>query len=162
MTVRYTVLPSPLDELLVTMDDAGALTRVHFAPHAIGADWFHAPDAFGTVREQLAAYFAGEVRTFDLALAPEGTPFQQRVWAALGTIPFGATLGYGEIARRLGDHGAARAVGSANNRNPIAIIVPCHRVIGSTGSAVGYGGGIQRKQWLLRHEREVLAPTLFG
>lgn len=162
MTVRYTVLPSPLDDLLVTMDDTGALTRLHFAPHTIGPELVRAPEAFHAVDAQLAAYFAGELRTFDLPLAPEGTPFQQAVWKGLQEIRFGATLGYGELAQRLGHRGAARAVGSANNRNPIAIIVPCHRVIGSTGAPVGYGGGVQRKHWLLRHEREVLAPTLFG
>lgn len=102
--------------------------------------------------EQLAQYFAGQRRAFDLPLAPAGTKFQQRVWAALQEIPFGTTLSYGQLATRIGNAGAARAVGLANNRNPVAIIIPCHRVIGADGSLVGYGGGLPAKEWLLRHE----------
>ncbi|WP_069384490.1 methylated-DNA--[protein]-cysteine S-methyltransferase [Halomonas caseinilytica] len=103
-------------------------------------------------RQQLAEYFAGERRDFDLPLAPEGTDFQRRVWEALATIPFGETRNYAEIAEQLRCKGGQRAVGAANGKNPIAIVVPCHRVIGSDGRLTGYAGGIGRKQWLLAHE----------
>ena len=103
-------------------------------------------------RRQLTAYFAGRLRAFDLPLAPNGTDFQRRVWVELTKIPFGTTVSYGELARRLSNAAAVRAVGAANGRNPIPIIVPCHRVIGSNGSLTGFGGGLPRKQWLLRHE----------
>jgi len=104
-------------------------------------------------RAALEAYFDGEHAPFDaLAIASAGTPFQSDVWRALRCIPFGGTLSYGELARRVGRSGAARAVGLANGRNPLAIVVPCHRVIGATGALRGYAGGIERKRWLLRHE----------
>lgn len=109
--------------------------------------------AFPAVVEQLDAYFAGTLTAFDLPLAPTGTPFQQTVWAALREIPYGETVSYGELADRIGRPAAARAVGLANGRNPIGIIVPCHRVIGSTGDLTGYGGGLERKRYLLAHER---------
>jgi methylated-DNA-[protein]-cysteine S-methyltransferase len=102
---------------------------------------------------QLNEYFAGERRVFDLPLQPEGTSFQLRVWTALREIPFGETRSYGDLARALGKANGARAVGSANGQNPIPIIVPCHRVIGGSGSLVGFGGGIEAKRWLLAHER---------
>jgi methylated-DNA-[protein]-cysteine S-methyltransferase len=105
------------------------------------------------VAAQLREYFAGERRTFDVALAPAGTPFQHRVWDALMGIPFGELRSYGDIARVIGRPSASRAVGAANGRNPIAIIVPCHRVIGASGNLTGYGGGLPTKQWLLEHER---------
>jgi methylated-DNA-[protein]-cysteine S-methyltransferase len=101
---------------------------------------------------QLEEYFAGSRREFDLTLHLEGTPFQRRVWAALREIPYGATLSYGELARRIDKPKASRAVGLANGRNPISILVPCHRVIGTNGSLTGYGGGLDRKRWLLAHE----------
>lgn len=103
-------------------------------------------------RQQLAEYFAGERRDFDLPLAPQGTDFQRRVWEALTTIPYGQTRNYGEIAGQLNCRGGQRAVGAANGRNPLAIVLPCHRVIGSDGRLTGYAGGIHRKQWLLAHE----------
>lgn len=103
--------------------------------------------------DQLAAYFAGGRRVFDLRLAPHGTPFQHAVWAELARIPFGETRSYADVARAIGRPDAARAVGAANARNPLSIIVPCHRVIGSDGSCVGYAGGLAAKTWLLRHER---------
>ncbi|SEL71514.1 methylated-DNA--[protein]-cysteine S-methyltransferase [Halomonas daqiaonensis] len=103
-------------------------------------------------RNQLAEYFAGTRQAFDLPLAPEGTDFQQRVWQALATIPFGETRCYAEIAEQLRCKGGQRAVGAANGKNPLAIVVPCHRVIGSDGRLTGYSGGIGRKQWLLAHE----------
>jgi methylated-DNA-[protein]-cysteine S-methyltransferase len=102
---------------------------------------------------QLRAYFAGQRRTFELPLAPEGTPFQQRVWRELLNIPYGQTISYGELARRLGNPNGSRAVGLANGANPISIVIPCHRVIGSTGKLTGYGGGLKTKQWLLALER---------
>ncbi|GED22331.1 methylated-DNA--[protein]-cysteine S-methyltransferase [Halomonas halmophila] len=103
-------------------------------------------------RQQLAEYFDGQRHAFDLPLAPLGTDFQRRVWDALSTIPFGETRNYGEIADQLRCKGGQRAVGNANGKNPLAIVVPCHRVIGSDGSLTGYAGGIGRKQWLLAHE----------
>jgi O-6-methylguanine DNA methyltransferase len=104
---------------------------------------------------QLGAYFRGERRSFDLPLSMAGTPFQQRVWQALRDIPFGETVSYGEVARRIGAPDAFRAVGAANGQNPVPIIVPCHRVIGASGALTGFGGGIERKRWLLDHERAV-------
>ena len=110
----------------------------------------------------LAEYFAGERKHFDdLVLAPEGTPFQRKVWKALSQIPFGQTESYGALAARIGNPAGARAVGLANNRNPIGIIVPCHRVIGADGSLTGYGGGLPMKEWLLHHEG-ALSGELFA
>lgn len=108
--------------------------------------------ALASVAEQLAAYFAGERVEFDLLVNPAGTPFQGAVWQQLCAIPYGETASYGQIARRLGRPAGARAVGLANNRNPVAIIIPCHRVVGADGALVGYGGGLGRKRWLLDHE----------
>lgn len=102
---------------------------------------------------QLRAYFDGSLTVFDLPLNPQGTPFRRRVWAALQAIPYGETRSYGQLAKALSCPGAARAVGGANHHNPIAIIIPCHRVIGADGSLTGYGGGLAMKDWLLRHER---------
>jgi methylated-DNA-[protein]-cysteine S-methyltransferase len=159
----YDIVPSPVGDLLLAAEDAG-LTGVCFAPHAgrygPAADWLPAERAAGSApasvlaaaRAQLDAYFAGERTAFDLPLAPRGTPFQQRVWSALREIAFGETISYLELARRVGDVRAVRAVGGANGRNPIPVIVPCHRVIGADGSLTGFGGGIERKRWLLRHE----------
>ena len=112
-------------------------------------------------REQLAEYFAGDRRDFDLPLAPRGTDFQHRVWEALAGIPFGETRNYAELAEQLGSKGGQRAVGAANGRNPIAIVVPCHRVIGSDGRMTGYAGGIGRKRWLLAFEAGEV-PMLLG
>lgn len=111
---------------------------------------------------QLAEYFAGERRDFDLPLAPRGTEFQVEVWRALARIPFGVTCSYGDLARSIGRPSACRAVGAANGRNPIAIILPCHRVIGSNGELTGYGGGLPMKRWLLDHERARVQPSLPG
>ena len=107
---------------------------------------------------ELEEYFAGKRVSFDLPLDPAGTPFQGAVWRALREVPFGETATYGEIARRVGHPAAARAVGAANGRNPISIIIPCHRIIGADGSLTGYGGGLDRKEWLLRHERAHARP----
>ena len=109
---------------------------------------------------QLAEYFAGRRTEFDLPLDPVGTVFQQAAWMALRTIPYGETVSYGEQARRLGHAGKARAIGAANGSNPLPVIVPCHRVIGSDGSLTGFGGGLERKAWLLHHERQVLGLEL--
>ena len=106
---------------------------------------------------QLAEYFAGTRRTFDLALDPAGTDFQLRAWKALRSIPFGQTISYGEQAAELGEPGAARAVGAANGRNPLSIVVPCHRVVAASGALTGFAGGLDTKAWLLDHERAVLA-----
>ena len=165
--ITYDVVPSPVGPLLVSADDMG-LTRVWFAPHdgRIGAGWV--PDrgragaasrTLAAARDQLEAYFAGSLRTFDLPLAPAGTPFQLRVWEALRRIPFGETVSYAELARRIGTPDAVRAVGAANGRNPLPIIVPCHRVIGADGSLTGFGGGLERKRWLLEHEGLQLFPA---
>jgi methylated-DNA-[protein]-cysteine S-methyltransferase len=115
--------------------------------------WVADGDAFGYAAEQLEAYFSGRWRAFDLPLRPEGTAFQTRVWGELAKIPYGETRSYGEVAAAIGRPGASRAVGLANGRNPIGIIVPCHRVIGASGSLTGYGGGLDRKRWLLDFER---------
>ena len=120
--------------------------------HAIDPAWRRDDAALAGTREQLEAYFAGELRDLDLKLAPRGTPFQQRVWAELTKIAYGETISYSELARRLGDPKLVRAVGVANGRNPISIVIPCHRVIGADGTLVGYGGGLERKRWLLDHE----------
>jgi methylated-DNA-[protein]-cysteine S-methyltransferase len=112
-----------------------------------------ADDALADARHQLEQYFAGERTTFDLPLAPRGTPFQLEVWAALAEIPYGDTASYRDIAERIGRPTSTRAVGAANGRNPLSIVVPCHRVIGADGSLTGYGWGVERKVWLLDHER---------
>jgi methylated-DNA-[protein]-cysteine S-methyltransferase len=109
-------------------------------------------DRFKEIDRQLTAYFAGALRTFDVPLRATGTPFQQLVWNELCNIPFGTTISYGELARRIGRTSAARAVGAANGQNPISIVIPCHRVIGANGTLIGYGGGLDLKEWLLRHE----------
>lgn len=111
---------------------------------------------------QLTEYFAGERRDFDLPLAPIGTEFQRTVWHALADIPFGATCSYGDLARVVGRPSASRAVGAANGKNPISIILPCHRVIGASGELTGYGGGLPMKRWLLDHERGCVQPSLPG
>ena len=112
---------------------------------------------FAAVREQLAEYFAGERQQFDVPLKLAGTPFQQRVWQELVRIPFGTTITYAQLAQRVGKPTASRAVGHANGRNPISIIVPCHRVIGANGKLTGYAGGVEKKQWLLEWERDAAA-----
>jgi methylated-DNA-[protein]-cysteine S-methyltransferase len=149
--VRYRVEPSPLGALLL-VGDGEALSALLLPGAEPKPEWVRDQRAFAQVSAQLRAYFAGELRTFDVSLAPVGTPFQQRVWSALREIPYGATVSYGELAARLGQPTASRAVGLANGRNPIAIIVPCHRVIGANGTLVGYGGGLDRKRWLLEFE----------
>ena len=114
---------------------------------------------FRAVVRAVDVLFRGRPATFDLPLALAGTPFQRRVWQELCNIPYGCAISYAELARRIGKPGASRAVGSANGRNPVSLIVPCHRVIGADGGLGGYGGGLDRKRWLLEHEAEVLAPS---
>jgi len=162
MTRFFTVVGSPIGELMLTSDGA-ALTGLWLEEHAgrAGAGpadaWKRDPALFREAVAQVRAYVAGELRVFSLPLAAAGTPFQRRVWAALAEIPFGETRSYGEIARRIGQPGAARAVGLANGSNPISIVVPCHRVIGANGTLTGYGGGLERKRWLLEHESALVA-----
>ena len=150
-TSLYARFDSPIGELLAVGDDR-ALTELHMQgarPSRIPGDWTRDDERFGDVRQQLGEYFAGERREFDLELAARGSEFQRRVWAALRGIPYGETRSYGEIATAIGAPGEARAVGSANARNPIAVIVPCHRVIGADASLTGYAGGLERKRLLL-------------
>ena len=155
-TTTTTTMTSPVGTLTLTAED-GKLTRLHMdgqrhAPDP-SPDWERDDDGLAAVVEQLEAYFAGSRETFDVPLALAGTDFQRRVWEGLLEIPYGETMSYGELARRVGRPGASRAVGLANGRNPVAIIVPCHRVIGANGTMTGYGGGLDRKVWLLDHER---------
>ena len=151
-----TIVDSPVGSLTLVGVD-GELTGLYMDSqrHRPDERTFGAVDAapFGPVIEQLAAYFAGELDTFDLPLALRGTPFQRTVWSALREIPYGETVSYGELAQLIGKPGAARAVGLANGKNPVGIIVPCHRVVGSGGDLTGYGGGLERKQYLLDFER---------
>jgi len=155
----YTVIESPIDDLLLVGDDE-ALHRLDMRegrrPVAIDPRWQRDDDAFADVRAQLDEYFAGSRREFELEFELHGNPFERRVWQALCEIPYGETVSYGEVARAIGAPDAPRAVGLANGRNPIAVIVPCHRVIGANGSLTGYGGGLERKRRLLDLESGVL------
>lgn len=152
---------SPIGRLMLTSDGT-ALTGLYMNLYrnkpaklpAFGDDWTQNAtiDPLPAAVSQLKEYFAGKRREFNLPLRMAGTPFQQRVWRELTKIPFGETRSYGQLAKRLNNPNGSRAVGLANGRNPIAIIVPCHRVIGADGSLTGFGGGIERKEWLLSHE----------
>ncbi|HEY2273000.1 MAG TPA: methylated-DNA--[protein]-cysteine S-methyltransferase [Jatrophihabitantaceae bacterium] len=154
--MRYTYIPSPLGELLVTRDDEG-LTGLYLPTGRHATTPPPAGDrddaAFEDVRMQLAEYFAGRRTDFVLPLHASGTAFQKRVWTALCDIPYGRTASYGQTAAAIGAPTASRAVGLANGQNPISIIVPCHRVVGANGSLTGYGGGLEAKRWLLEHEK---------
>ncbi len=143
-------IQTPLGGVRVAVNSGGAVMSVAFVDDEVVDG--EPNDAACAAAQQLEEYFAGTLREFDLVLAPEGTEFEKRVWKELVTIPFGVTDTYGAIAGRLGDTGASRAVGVANARNPIAIVIPCHRVIGSGGDLTGYAGGLHRKRWLLAHE----------
>jgi methylated-DNA-[protein]-cysteine S-methyltransferase len=155
--MHYDLIASPLGTLLA-MADGSHLTSLHFAGerHAprLAPDWVLDPDlaVLRAARLQLGEYFAGVRRSFELPLRPRGTPYQQRVWALLREIPYGATTSYGAMAARLGRAGAARAVGAANGRNPVAIVIPCHRAVGADGALTGYAGGLHRKAALLALE----------
>jgi methylated-DNA-[protein]-cysteine S-methyltransferase len=161
----YTYIDSPIGRLLLGTDGE-ALTRIDMdvasRPPRDLENWSCDPEA-GPLREvarQLGEYFAGRRRVFDLPIRMEGTEFQRRAWRMLLEIPYGQTRSYGEQAKRIGNPNASRAVGLANGRNPIPIVVPCHRVIGADGSLTGFGGGIERKRWLLAHEG--LQPSLLA
>ncbi len=159
-TMIYTTIQSPIGELLLA-GDGDTLRHLDMRggrrPLRIEPEWERRDDAFAGIRTQLDEYFAGSRRSFDAPLDLRGNSFQLRVWSALCEIPYGETVSYGELAREIGEPGAARAVGSANGRNPVALIVPCHRVIGSDGTLTGYGGGLERKRFLLDLEAGVLS-----
>jgi methylated-DNA-[protein]-cysteine S-methyltransferase len=151
-----TTISSPVGPLALTVDDDGAVTRIGFGAGDVSDD-----PRFQPVVDQLNEYFAGRRTDFDLDLRPDrGSPFERRVWAALHEIPYGETASYGEIAARIGHPGKARAVGAANGRNPIAIVCPCHRVIGSDGSLTGFGGGLENKRTLLDLEAGALTLAM--
>jgi methylated-DNA-[protein]-cysteine S-methyltransferase len=149
----YTCMESPVGPLVLAGDQDG-LRRIEFPNrHELKPEWRQDPSQFGDVVRQLEAYFAGELRDFDLPLRMEGTPFQLIVWRELQAIPYGETITYGELARRIDNPKGSRAVGLANGANPIPIVVPCHRVIGSNGKLTGFGGGLDTKEKLLTLER---------
>ncbi|MEV0275921.1 methylated-DNA--[protein]-cysteine S-methyltransferase [Streptomyces sp. NPDC050610] len=158
----HTQLDSPYGTLTLVAAD-GVLCGLYMTEqrHRPSEETFGEPDdtPFTEAARQLAAYFAGEITEFDLPLHLDGTPFQRRVWSELQRIPYGETVSYGQLADRMDAPGASRAVGLANGKNPIGIIVPCHRVVGSTGSLTGYGGGLDRKRRLLDFERGVSGTT---
>jgi methylated-DNA-[protein]-cysteine S-methyltransferase len=158
MTAVHDEVASPVGALLL-VGDAESLTGLYMqeGPGRVEPPGSREPEAapFAAAREQLAEYFDGRRRRFELPLAPAGTGFQRRVWSALESIPYGETSGYGELAARLGRPDAARAVGAANGRNPLSIIVPCHRLVGAGGALTGYGGGLDRKRFLLALEAGV-------
>lgn len=160
MTHRYDVLETPLGALAVVVDDDARLRHVGFlsdnAPYgkhlALDPEWKREKDP-GRRGSAVLAYFAGELTALEsLPVELEGTPFELKVWSALRTIPCGTTWSYGQLAAAIGQPKASRAVGLANGRNPVALVVPCHRVIGANGALTGYGGGVHRKAWLLAHE----------
>lgn len=154
----WTTIATPIGNLLLA-GDGERLSHLYMELRRWGPDdtkgWRRSDGLFVEARSQLEAYFAGDLLEFDLAIAPEGTPFQQRVWSALRAIPYGETVSYGDVARTIGEPKAVRAVGAANGRNPISIVIPCHRVVGADGTLIGYGGGLERKRWLLAHETRV-------
>ncbi|MEW1640756.1 methylated-DNA--[protein]-cysteine S-methyltransferase [Streptomyces sp. NPDC091219] len=153
---HHTLIDSPYGPLTLVADDDGAVRGLYMVGqrHRPPEEDFGTPDdtPFAEPKAQLRAYFAGELKEFTLPLRLHGTPFQQRVWDQLLRIPYGETRSYGDLADALGNPGASRAVGLANGKNPVGIIVPCHRVVGANGSLTGYGGGLDRKQRLLDFE----------
>jgi len=154
--VRYRHIDSPVGPLLIAGSDAGLhLIEFHAPRHPMArcADWEEGEHpVLAATQAQLARYFDGRLQAFDLPLAPQGTPFQREVWFALGGIPFGQTISYAQLAARVGRPTATRAVGAANGRNRLPIVLPCHRVIGADGGLTGFGGGLPTKQFLLRLE----------
>ena len=166
MTTLYsTTIDSPVGPLTIVASDAGlrAVLWPTDDPKRVPLDEVKGNDGHPVIAaatRQLGEYFDGERRNFDLPLDPAGTDFQQSAWVALRSIPYGTTVSYGEQAEQMGDKRKARAVGAANGRNPISIIVPCHRVVGSNGALTGFAGGIATKHWLLTHERRVAGLTL--
>ena len=163
----HTVIDSPVGPLTLVAD-GGALAGLymteqrHLPPPETFGEPADGPDRepFAAAAAQLREYFDGGRTEFDLRLALDGTPFQRRVWAALRDIPYGRTLSYGQLADRIGQPSASRAVGLANGKNPVGIVVPCHRVVGADGGLTGYGGGIERKRYLLAHEQRVSGQVL--
>ena len=155
----FTTIDSPVGELLLSADEVG-LRSLEFVSgrHPVAPDpaWKRDDSAFADVRNQLQEYFAGRLTAFSVGLAPQGTPFQLAVWQELRRIPYGDTISYSELARRIGNPAAVRAVGLANGRNPIAIVIPCHRVIGASGDLTGFGGGLENKRKLLALEQRQL------
>lgn len=162
-TMYYTYMDSPVGNLLLA-GDGEALHVVGFptgkAIRKHQPDWLRRNEMFGREKAQLNAYFSGELKRFDLKLAPQGTPFQKQVWQQLLAIPYGETRSYGQVAEAIGQPNASRAVGAANGLNPIPIIIPCHRVIGSTGKLVGFGGGLKTKEHLLALEQSSMPFAL--
>lgn len=146
------IIPSPLGPLAIREED-GAICAIEFTAEALCP-----PDTplLAEAARQLNAYFDGTLTDFDLPIRLDGTAFRMKCWAALQTIPYGETISYGEQARRVGNPKAVRAVGGANHHNPVSIVVPCHRVIGADGTLTGYGGGMDKKAWLLMHEKCIL------
>jgi methylated-DNA-[protein]-cysteine S-methyltransferase len=162
---QYCFYQSPIGKLLL-IGTGGILEALHFPSETkqinIGEDWQYDESCFQPVLQQLAEYFAGNRQQFELKIAPKGTPFQEKVWQELCRIPFGRTASYQDIAVRVGNAKACRAVGMANNKNPIPIIVPCHRVIGKDGSLTGFGGGLDIKKQLLELEQGVCTSDYTG
>lgn len=156
MAIHYTSIDSPVGPLLLAASDAGMHTiEFQHARHPVkrDGDWRETDHPLlRRARKQLDEYFTGTRRSFDLPLAPQGTPFQREVWQALAAIPYGETISYGQLAGHLGRPSASRAVGAANGRNPLPIVLPCHRVIGASGALTGFGGGLPTKQFLLQLE----------
>jgi methylated-DNA-[protein]-cysteine S-methyltransferase len=162
-TVLWEEADSPLGSFLIAGDGA-TVVQVNlpgrWAKEDLPAHWAHEPGSMAPATRQLDEYFAGTRRSFDLDFRPSGTPFQLSVWRALQDIAFATTATYRDVATAIGNPKATRAVGLANNRNPIALFIPCHRVIGADGSLTGYGGGLEMKSWLLAHERDVAASEV--
>lgn len=163
MSPRWTTITSPIGRLLLVGDER-ALHGLYMLdgprPLAIAPTWIEDEAPFAAAIAQLGEYFAGERTEFDVAVELRGTPFQRRVWSALRDIPYGRTISYGELALRIDQPSAVRAVGLANGRNPVSVIVPCHRVIGADGTLTGYGGGVERKRLLLELEQQAATPRL--
>lgn len=154
----YRLVASSIGDLLLTSDGT-VMTGLYLTRDGVSPvprpEWQLNPKVFEEPVRQLTAWFAGKLQSFDLPVRPTGTTFQRQVWSELERIPYGTTISYAELARRLGRPKAARAVGAANGSNPISLIIPCHRVIGADGRLVGYGGGLENKRWLLEHEARV-------
>lgn len=157
--IIYSTLESPIGEIIVTADEQG-IRSIYSPTHETliaQIDNYKRDDAkLRDATDQLRAYFAGELQEFSLTLNPQGTPFFKHVWNQLELIPYGTTISYGELAKKIGKPTASRAVGMANGRNPISFVIPCHRVIGQNGSLTGYGGGLKLKRWLIEFEKEQL------
>ena len=168
MTTKYAKVEVPIGELLLVgesdADDHLTLTGAYLVgqrhERPISADWERDDSAFADAVAQFRDYFAGRRTSFELPLGPVGSEFQRAVWRALEAVPYGCTRTYGEIADQVGDRSKTRAVAGAIGRNPLSIVVPCHRVVGADGSLTGYAGGLDRKRWLLDHEARVSGATL--